>query len=91
MKIDKLSRPWVKNVNHRHNERTKNDFYQSNAWKSVRNSFMKQHPKCVKCGAPSQVCDHKVRIADGGHPTDPSNLQAMCHPCHNKKDNNAGR
>ena len=26
--------------------------------------------------------DHITRLADGGHPTDPANLQTLCRVCH---------
>jgi 5-methylcytosine-specific restriction endonuclease McrA len=29
--------------------------------------------------------DHIVRIADGGHPFDPGNLQTLCSECHSEK------
>lgn len=46
------------------------------------------HPICGVCDddrvAMLQL-DHIVEIADGGHPTDPSNLWLLCKPCHKVK------
>lgn len=89
MKIESIKRPWVKDEGHRHNHRGDRSFYQTASWRNTRNAFMKQHPNCVECGKTAHVCDHKVRIAEGGSELDWNNLQAMCHSCHNKKDNNA--
>jgi 5-methylcytosine-specific restriction endonuclease McrA len=75
-----------------HNRRNGDrSFYQSSAWTKTRNAFIAANPKCIQCGKPANVADHKVRIKDGGSALDWSNLQAMCSSCHNKKDNNAGK
>lgn len=81
-----------KQETHRHNHRNGDrSFYQSAIWTKTRNAFIAANPKCVICGAPSQVVDHIKRVADGGDKLNWSNLQAMCQKCHNRKDNNAGR
>lgn len=42
--------------------------------------------------ARSLEVDHVTRIADGGHPFDPGNLQTLCDQCHHEKtaEENAG-
>lgn len=86
MKIEPTSRPWIKSKSY--GSTTKNPFYNSTAWRTLRNAFIKANPKCIECGQPATVADHKVRIKEGGAPLDPNNLQAMCQSCHNRKDNN---
>lgn len=88
MEIKRIRRPWEKKSGERHNP---DPFYQSSAWRKTRNAFISVNPRCVKCGDKAVVADHIVRIKDGGSPLDWSNLQPMCTPCHNKKDNNAGK
>ena len=38
----------------------------------------------VALARPEWHCDHKIRRSDGG-PTEVSNLQALCVPCHEEK------
>lgn len=77
---------------HGHNNRNGDRaFYQTPEWRNTRNAFISLHSRCVQCGNKAQVADHKIRVADGGAKLDWNNLQAMCHKCHNKKDNNAGK
>jgi 5-methylcytosine-specific restriction endonuclease McrA len=54
-------------------------------WHKLRNAFIREHPEC-RCGAPAQVVDHITSIkADPSRRLDPSNLESLCHACHNKK------
>lgn len=39
---------------------------------------------CYLCGAPATVADHVVPVAEGGR-NHPSNMAAICHPCHAAK------
>jgi 5-methylcytosine-specific restriction protein A len=66
-------------------------FYQSRAWKDLRNAFIAEHPLCAACEAtgrttPGFIVDHIIERAD-----DPSlelewsNLQTMCLSCHSRK------
>ena len=53
-------------------------------------TYRARHPLCEECErngrvALAQVVDHIIEIADGGDPVDPSNLQSLCHACHNRK------
>lgn len=51
------------------------------------NAFMESsNPLCEMCKAKGLLrvayyLDHKKRIRDGGHKTDPANLQWLCKPC----------
>ena len=50
-------------------------------WELVRASFLRQHPTCNRCPAPSEVVHHIKRIRDGGtHQW--GNLEALCKRCH---------
>lgn len=66
-------------------------FYQSTAWKRLRDSYKRLHPLCEKCSSngiftPADIVDHVIEIKD-----DPSlkfswdNLMCLCHRCHNIK------
>ena len=66
------------------------DFYNSKQWRSLRNYYIQRNPLCESCKrrdkvAAGQVVDHIKPINMGGHKTDLTNLQTMCHPCHNSK------
>ncbi len=65
-------------------------FYHSRAWKNKREQILSNNPFCVSCGKPAQMVDHKVAIKDGGSKLDDENLQPMCNPCHNIKENKEG-
>lgn len=91
MQIKSVKRPWIKEESHRHSHRNDRGFnYQSKAWTTTRNAFIKANPVC-KCGKPANVADHRVRVKENGDPYAWSNLQALCSSCHNKKDNNASK
>lgn len=47
--------------------------------------FIKENPLCVECESVAEVVDHIVSIRDGGDKLSWSNLQSMCHKCHNRK------
>lgn len=47
-----------------------------------------REPRCRRCGETERElleADHIIEISDGGHPTDPENLQTLCHDCHEIK------
>jgi len=60
-------------------------FYNSTAWRNLRNAYIMEHPLCASCGRGADMVDHIVPINKGGAPLDPSNLQSLCNSCHNKK------
>ena len=66
-------------------DKTLAKFYASAKWKKVRDLQLKQEPLCRMCGRPATLVDHIVEIRDGGAKLDFSNLQSLCHSCHNKK------
>ena len=65
-------------------------FYHSHEWQKIRRRFLARHPLCEVCLRNNQISaavivDHIVEISDGGSPTDPANLQALCAFHHNQK------
>jgi 5-methylcytosine-specific restriction enzyme A len=61
--------------------------YRSTEWKAlVARVKAERGAWCVRCGSGRRViADHIVEVKDGGAPFDPSNLQLLCHACHNAK------
>lgn len=59
--------------------------YRSRAWRNFAAQVRADEPTCRSCDAPTQVVDHIVAIADGGHVWDRTNIQGLCRPCHNTK------
>ena len=86
-----VKRPWVperKAFGGRSVDNTK--FYQSAPWRKLRAKVLMKRPLCEKCKekgliVPAQVVDHIVPIIKGGDPLSESNLQPLCHHCHNAK------
>jgi 5-methylcytosine-specific restriction endonuclease McrA len=79
-------RPWLQGQNKASKQRKeRNKFYQTSAWRTLRNMFIKRHPLCVECDGIGQVVDHIVPIKSGGDSLEWDNLQTMCHRCHNIK------
>ena len=79
-------RPWLQGQNKaskQHKERNK--FYQTSAWRTLRNMFITRHTLCVECDGIGQVVDHIIPIHSGGDSLEWDNLQTMCHRCHNIK------
>ena len=69
---------------------TAQKFYDSPAWRKVRQLKMNRSPFCEICSAKNRfakagVVDHIVEIRDGGAPLDLENLQSLCRACHNQK------
>lgn len=60
-------------------------FYHSRAWKKVRDLQLAQSPLCEWCGEIATIADHRIPISQGGAKLDRSNLQSLCHACHNIK------
>ncbi len=53
-------------------------------WRKRRAEFVRENPRCVKCGAPTTDVDHILPLAEGGR-DDEWNWQALCHACHSRK------
>lgn len=53
-------------------------------WKRLRLQVLtRDQYRCKLCGRPGRLeVDHIVPLAQGGHPTNPNNLQAICRFCH---------
>lgn len=68
-----------------HNER-------ADEWQEHREELKGRYGDPWKCERRLEV-DHITRIADGGHPFDPGNLQTLCEECHGQKtaEENSGR
>lgn len=55
-------------------------------WDQARAEYLKAHPRCVMCGAPSRVVDHKTpHRGDKRLFWSRSNWQALCTPCHSSR------
>jgi len=63
-------------------------FYDSAPWRALVARLIQERGRvCQSCGAQG-VClhgDHIVELQDGGAALEPSNVQLLCLPCHNKK------
>ena len=66
-------------------------FYNSMTWRKLSEYHRTRHPLCVACESIGRttvgdVSDHRVELKDDWSlRVEPSNLQTLCHPCHNKK------
>jgi 5-methylcytosine-specific restriction endonuclease McrA len=58
--------------------------YTSKRWKILRRHILHHTPLCT-CGEIATDVDHITPIEQGGDPWSPTNLQALCHPCHSRK------
>lgn len=65
-------------------------------WRRAAQRLRDQHNPCAICGRPIRYdapplhpeafsVDHKIPLALGGHPLDPSNLQAAHRVCNSRK------
>jgi 5-methylcytosine-specific restriction protein A len=70
---------------------TRQSFYQSKEWKSIRLYVLQTEPLCRKCKAygyitPADVVDHIIDIKDAPDlRLEITNLQPLCERCHNRK------
>lgn len=60
------------------------------AWRKVRNDYLRKHPLCERCNAKAIVVHHRTPITKGGERLKHSNLEALCHRCHNKEHKQHG-
>ena len=70
-------------------------FYNSKAWRQKRLLKLQENPLCELCEekgliVAAEVVDHIQEINDGGLKLSFSNLQSLCHPCHNAKTGRRG-
>lgn len=55
-------------------------------WDKERAAYLKAHTRCVMCGDPSRVVDHKTpHRGDKKLFWSRSNWQALCTPCHSSR------
>lgn len=67
------------------------EFYNANAWRALSTSHRRRQPLCMHClkeniTKPADVVDHIIEIRDDySKRFDVSNLESLCHACHNTK------
>lgn len=63
----------------------RNPFYNSAQWRKLRLAFLARNPECAQCKRAAATVVHHI-IPARQRPdlrADESNLQALCHSCHN--------
>ena len=102
---DKKSRPWIPKRERKQEafrstaSRSSADmrqFYNSTAWRSLRNYKIQLNPLCEICERkgltePAREIDHLQAIKDGGKNLSLSNLQSLCRSCHASKSAKEGQ
>lgn len=76
----------------KHNRRrdASDRFYGTQAWRNLRDAFIRANPLCSNCECnglvvPAQIVDHKVpRKKAPELSLEWSNLRSLCRPCHGK-------
>ena len=72
-------------------------FYRKSPWRKLREVVLRENPLCIHClreGVTRQadVVDHIVPIKKWKEgELEQSNLQGLCHPCHNRKTYNENK
>lgn len=72
-------------------------FYKTSAWRKLRLVVLGENPLCVYClengiTKEAAVVDHIVPVKKWEEgKLKQSNLQGLCHPCHNKKTYNENK
>lgn len=73
-------------------------FYQSRAWRNLRDAHAREHPYCEPClrlgmRVSMDIVDHKLpRLKFPALELTPSNLESQCRSCHKRKtDRDMGR
>ncbi|WP_429234787.1 HNH endonuclease signature motif containing protein [Aeromonas salmonicida] len=86
-------RIYMKNQSQISTSTNNNSFYNSGAWRVLRDGFMsrKENLLCRRClvvgiTTPAEIADHIIEISDNWDlRLDPLNLQPLCWCCHNTK------
>jgi 5-methylcytosine-specific restriction protein A len=66
-------------------------FYSGNRWMDLRDRFLRKNPLCSRCKARGEIVEaalvHHVvdRLIDPKMAYSWTNLEAVCHSCHNKE------
>jgi 5-methylcytosine-specific restriction protein A len=73
---------------------TRLSIYGTQRWREYSVSYRRAHPLCVQCERngitkPSKLVDHKTPVNSEHDPLfwEPTNHQALCWACHNRKTN----
>lgn len=82
-----LPTPKRRYEHHYHNGK---NIYKTTQWRNLRAQYVAFQPLCEHCLAfdiikPGKIVDHIIELEDGGQPFEKSNLQHLCHSCHNTK------
>ncbi|MFY0167308.1 HNH endonuclease [Bacillus anthracis] len=87
-KVQENTRYYDKHIRNKNSR----SFYNSRLWKDMREFiYRRDHGLCVQCRSNDiikigDVVDHIIPIrVDWSKRLEPSNLQTLCHACHNKK------
>lgn len=62
-------------------------------WQRLRQLILiRDHHRCIDCGAPATQVDHLDRLADGGPLiAPPDRLASLCTPCHQAREQQRNR
>jgi len=88
---DKVKETQLKaNKDYNKYKRTGQEFYNSRAWRKLRDWFIRANPLCIHCKdegviKAGDVVDHIIEIKNGGEKLNSLNLQTLCHLHHNRK------
>jgi 5-methylcytosine-specific restriction protein A len=95
---EKKSRPWIPKREKKkyfessggRNNGDMRHFYNSRAWKSLRNYKIQLDPLCEMCKKKGLLeagkeIDHIIAIKDNGAKLNLQNLQTLCRSCHSSK------
>lgn len=95
---EKKARPWIPKrerkqpfeSNAPRSSADMRQFYNSKAWRSLRNYKIQMNPLCEICETkgltePGKEIDHIIAIKDNGSMLSIHNLQTLCRSCHASK------
>ena len=52
-------------------------------WTTMRNAWMRAHPRCVDCGRPGEEVHHIIpRAVAPNRVHDDTNIETLCRQCH---------